>query len=56
MMEQFSLDFDDAYQYGAAEKYNLTNLSHPKSKGLFSEALRRKVETLRVAIIHFFQY
>jgi predicted nucleic acid-binding protein len=27
MMEQFNLDFDDAYQYSAAEKYNLTTVS-----------------------------
>ena len=27
MMEQFSLDFDDPYQYGAAKKYNLTTVS-----------------------------
>jgi predicted nucleic acid-binding protein len=27
MMEQFNLDFDDAYQYSAAEKYNLTTIS-----------------------------
>ena len=26
-MEQFNLDFDDAYQYVAAEKYNLTLVS-----------------------------
>lgn len=26
-MEQLNLDFDDAYQYSAAEKYNLTNVS-----------------------------
>ena len=27
IIEQFSLDFDDAYQYSAAEKYNLTIVS-----------------------------
>lgn len=27
VMEQFKLDFDDAYQYVAAEKYNLTLVS-----------------------------
>jgi len=27
MIEQFNLDFDDAYQYSAAEKYNLTIVS-----------------------------
>lgn len=27
IMEQFSLDFDDAYQYIAAEKYNLITVS-----------------------------
>ena len=27
MMEQFNLDFDDADQYGAAEKFNLTTVS-----------------------------
>jgi predicted nucleic acid-binding protein len=27
MMEQFNLDFDDAYQYSPAEKYNLTTVS-----------------------------
>jgi len=27
MIEQFNLDFDDAYQYAAAEKYNLTIVS-----------------------------
>jgi predicted nucleic acid-binding protein len=27
MMEQFNLDFDDAYQYAAAEKYDLTTVS-----------------------------
>jgi len=26
-MEQFNLDFDNAYQYSSAEKYNLTNVS-----------------------------
>lgn len=27
VIEQFSLDYDDAYQYTAAEKYNLTIVS-----------------------------
>ncbi len=27
VMEEFNLDFDDAYQYGAAEKYGLTVVS-----------------------------
>lgn len=27
MIERFNLDFDDAYQYVAAEKYNLTIVS-----------------------------
>jgi len=27
VIEKFSLDFDDAYQYAAAEKYNLTIVS-----------------------------
>lgn len=27
IMEKFKLDFDDAYQYAAAEKYNLTLIS-----------------------------
>jgi len=27
IIEQFNLDFDDAYQYSAAEKYNLTIVS-----------------------------
>ena len=27
VMKQFNLDFDDAYQYTSAEKYNLTNLN-----------------------------
>lgn len=27
MMEQFNIDFDDAYQYRAAEKYDLTIVS-----------------------------
>ena len=27
IMEQLNLDFDDAYQYSAAEKYNLTTVS-----------------------------
>jgi predicted nucleic acid-binding protein len=27
MMEQFNIDFDNAYQYRAAEKYDLTIVS-----------------------------